>query len=171
MESLEIFLADLRFRLMSLDALGWLDLILVTAVLLILILALLRSRAAFLLRGGLLLVLFSLIGTLFLPLPTFDWIMRAAFLIILNRPIPNNNCFLLIRARLFYIILLPTRTIPTSDLFAPMWIILSFTNVVDTCLKSLHIGIMDVLFYVLIGALLSLEFTNVIERVWCADVG
>lgn len=83
MESLEIFIADIRFRLMSLDALGWLDLILVTAVLLILILALLRSRAAFLLRGGLLLVLFLLIGTLFLPLPTFDWIMRAAFLIIL----------------------------------------------------------------------------------------
>lgn len=83
MESLEIFIADLRFRLMSLDALGWLDLILVTAVLLILILALLRSRAAFLLRGVLVLVLISLIGTLFLPLPTFDWIMRAAFLIIL----------------------------------------------------------------------------------------
>jgi diadenylate cyclase len=83
MESLEIFIADLRFRLMALDALGWLDLILVTAVLLILILVLLRSRAAFLLRGGLLLVLFSIIGTLFLPLPTFDWIMRAAFLIIL----------------------------------------------------------------------------------------
>jgi diadenylate cyclase len=83
MESLEIFIADIRFRLMSLDALGWLDLILVTAVLLILILVLLRTRAAFLLRGGLLLVLFLLIGTLFLPLPTFDWIMRAAFLIIL----------------------------------------------------------------------------------------
>lgn len=83
MESLEIFIADIRFRLMALDALGWLDLILVTAVLLILILVLLRSRAAFLLRGGLLLVLLLLIGTLFLPLPTFDWMMRAAFLIIL----------------------------------------------------------------------------------------
>ena len=83
MESLEIFIADTRFRLMALDALGWLDLILVTAVFLFLILVLLRSRAAFLLRGGLLLVLLSLIATLFLPLPTFDWIMRAAFLIIL----------------------------------------------------------------------------------------
>lgn len=83
MESLEIFIADIRFRLMALDALGWLDLILVTAVLLILILVLLRSRAAFLLRGGLLLVLLLLIGTLFLPLPTFDWMMRAAFLVIL----------------------------------------------------------------------------------------
>ncbi|MBE2221424.1 MAG: TIGR00159 family protein [Anaerolineae bacterium] len=83
MESLEIFIADTRFRLLALDALGWLDLILVTAVLLFLILILLRSRAAFLLRGGLLLILFLLVGTLFLPLPTFDWILRAAFLILL----------------------------------------------------------------------------------------
>jgi len=33
MEALEIFIADIRFRLMPLDALGWLDLVLVTAVL------------------------------------------------------------------------------------------------------------------------------------------
>ncbi len=83
MDSLEIFLADIRFRLLSLDALGWLDLVLVTAVFLIIILTLRRSRAAFLLRGGLLLILLTLIGSLFLPLPTFDWIMRATFLIIL----------------------------------------------------------------------------------------
>ncbi len=83
MESLEIFLIDTRFRLLALDGLGWLDLALVTAVFLTLILFIRRSRASFLLRGGLLIGVLSLIITIFLPLPTFDWLVRSAFLLLL----------------------------------------------------------------------------------------
>ena len=82
-ESLEIFLFDTRFRLMALDGLGWLDLGLVTAVFLALILFIRRSRASFLLRGGLLIGILTLIVTIFLPLPTFDWLIRGAFLLLL----------------------------------------------------------------------------------------
>jgi diadenylate cyclase len=82
-ESLEIFLLDTRFRLLALDALGWLDLALVTAVFLTLLLFIRRSRASFLLRGGLLMGILVLIITIFLPLPTFDWLVRSAFLLLL----------------------------------------------------------------------------------------
>jgi len=83
LDSLEIFLLDTRFRLLALDGLGWLDLVLVTAVFLILLLFIRRSRAGFLLRGGLLLGILSLIITIFLPLPTFDWLVRGVFLLLL----------------------------------------------------------------------------------------
>lgn len=82
-ESLEIFLIDMRFRLLALDGLGWLDLVLVTAVFLSLILFIRRSRARFLLRGGLLIGILTLIVTIFLPLPTFDWLVRGVFLLLL----------------------------------------------------------------------------------------
>ncbi|KAA3664552.1 MAG: TIGR00159 family protein [Chloroflexi bacterium] len=83
LDSLEIFLLDTRFRLLALDGLGWLDLALVTAVFLALILFIRRSRAGFLLRGGLLMGILSLIITIFLPLPTFDWLVRGVFLLLL----------------------------------------------------------------------------------------
>lgn len=82
LKSLEIFLIDTRFRLLALDGLGWLDLALVTAVFLALILFIRRSRAGFLLRGGLFVGILSLIITIFLPLPTFDWLVRGVFLLL-----------------------------------------------------------------------------------------
>ncbi len=83
LDSLEIFLLDTRFRLLALDGLGWLDLALVTAVFLALLLFIRRSRAGFLLRGGLFMGILSLIITIFLPLPTFDWLVRGVFLLLL----------------------------------------------------------------------------------------
>jgi diadenylate cyclase len=83
LDALEIFIIDTRFRLLALDALGWLDLALVTAVFLILILFIRRSRAGFLLRGGLFLGILVLVMTIFLPLPTFDWLVRTAFLLLI----------------------------------------------------------------------------------------
>ena len=83
MESLKLLLADTLFRLSSLDFLGILDLALVAVVFFALLLLVGRSQAAFLLRGALLLVLLLLVITVLLPLPTFDWLVRAALLIML----------------------------------------------------------------------------------------
>lgn len=83
MTPLASFFADLWFRLYSLDWFGILDIVLVTAAVFMLLLLLRRSRAASLLRGIVLLVLVLLVVTIILPLPTFDWFMRMALLVIL----------------------------------------------------------------------------------------
>lgn len=83
MASLQILLADLLFRLSTLDWLGVLDLILVTLLFFVILLLLQRSRAANLLRGVLLLGMILAVIAVFLPLPTFDWVIRIALLIML----------------------------------------------------------------------------------------
>ncbi|HFE66161.1 MAG TPA: TIGR00159 family protein, partial [Chloroflexi bacterium] len=75
--------ADLFFRLSTLDWLGILDLFLVTLLFFVILLLLQRSRAANLLRGVLLLGLILAVIAVFLPLPTFDWVIRLALLIML----------------------------------------------------------------------------------------
>ena len=79
----EHLINDLIFRLTSLNGLGYLDIALVTFVYLIALLILQRSRVAYLLRGIIFLGIFLLIVALFLPLPTFDWIINTVFIVIL----------------------------------------------------------------------------------------
>ncbi len=84
MVPIEVFITDLAFRLDSMGLVGWLDVILVTAVIYALLLLLRRSRAAFVLRGILALAVLLLISTFLLPLPTFDlilWLVLIATLI------------------------------------------------------------------------------------------
>lgn len=83
MESLELLFADTFFRLSSLDLLGMLDLGLVAIVFFLLLTLVGRSQAGFLLRGTLVLVLSLLVITVLLPLPTFDWLVRATLLVML----------------------------------------------------------------------------------------
>ncbi len=83
MTSLQLLVADLFFRLSTLDWLGILDLLLVTLLFFIILLLLQRSRAANLLRGVLLLGMILVVIAVFLPLPTFDWVIRLALLIML----------------------------------------------------------------------------------------
>lgn len=83
MTSLQLLVADLLFRLSTLDWLGVLDLLLVTLLFFIILLLLQRSRAANLLRGVLLLGMVLVVIAVFLPLPTFDWVIRLALLIML----------------------------------------------------------------------------------------
>ncbi len=83
MTSLQLLVADLLFRLSTLDWLGVLDLILVTLLFFIILLLLQRSRAANLLRGVLFLGMVLVVIAVFLPLPTFDWVIRLALLIML----------------------------------------------------------------------------------------
>lgn len=83
MESLELLVADTIFRLSSLDLLGIIDLILVALFVFLLLIIVGRSQAGVLLRGALALVLLLLIITFLLPLPTFDWLVRGALLVML----------------------------------------------------------------------------------------
>ncbi|NKQ35171.1 MAG: TIGR00159 family protein [Chloroflexi bacterium] len=83
MTSLQLLVADLFFRLSTLDWLGVLDLLLVTLLFFVILLLLQRSRAANLLRGVLLLGMILVVIAVFLPLPTFDWVIRLALLIML----------------------------------------------------------------------------------------
>lgn len=83
MTSLQLLVADLLFRLTTLDWLGIVDLLLVTLLFFIILLLLQRSRAANLLRGVLLLGMILVVIAVFLPLPTFDWVIRLALLIML----------------------------------------------------------------------------------------
>lgn len=83
MTSLDQLFADLAFRLNSLDWLGILDLLLVTSVFFVTLIFLQRSRVAHLMRGIVLLAVVLLIVAVFLPLPTFDWIIGVVFLVML----------------------------------------------------------------------------------------
>ncbi|MCB9423260.1 MAG: TIGR00159 family protein [Ardenticatenaceae bacterium] len=83
MESLELLFADTVFRLSNLDLLGIIDLVLVALVVFLLLVVVGRSQAGVFLRGVLVLVLLLLVITILLPLPTFDWLVRAALLVML----------------------------------------------------------------------------------------
>ena len=81
--SLELLYADTLFRLSRLGWLGFLDLLLVAIVIYLLLQLIRRSQAALLLRGALVSGLVLLVITFLLPLPTFDWLVRGALLVIL----------------------------------------------------------------------------------------
>jgi diadenylate cyclase len=83
MTSLQSLYADAIFRLSGLTWLEGLDLLLVTVTFFLLLNLLQRSRAGFLLRGALALSAVLLIITIILPLPAFDWLMRASLIALL----------------------------------------------------------------------------------------
>ena len=83
MAPLRSLYADMMFRLSSLTWLGVLDLLLVTTAFYWLLSLVRRSRAIFLLRGALILGILLFIVTILLPLPTFDWLVRGALLVML----------------------------------------------------------------------------------------
>ncbi|HSM56494.1 MAG TPA: diadenylate cyclase CdaA [Candidatus Sulfomarinibacteraceae bacterium] len=74
---------NLILRLQALTWTDWLDLLLVTIVLFILVNALQRAQAAFMLRGLALTALLLLIVALLLPLPTFGLLVRGILLFLL----------------------------------------------------------------------------------------
>jgi diadenylate cyclase len=81
--SLETIFADALFRISNISWLQIVDLLLVTITFFLLLDLIRRSRAAFLLRGAAVLILILFVFTIFLPLPTFDWLVRGALLAIL----------------------------------------------------------------------------------------
>ena len=81
--SLELLYADTVFRLSRLGWLGFLDLLLVAIVIYLMLRLIRRSQAALLLRGALVSGLVLLVITILLPLPTFEWLVRGALLVIL----------------------------------------------------------------------------------------
>lgn len=83
MESLQSFLNDIFFRLAVRTWLEGLDLLLVVITFYLIINWAKRRQAAFLLRGALLIGVVLFVVTTVLPLPTFDWLVRAALLAIL----------------------------------------------------------------------------------------
>ncbi|MDT8304639.1 MAG: diadenylate cyclase CdaA [Anaerolineae bacterium] len=83
MINLDTLFSDLLFSLANLTWFQLLDLVLVTVVYYILLNLLRRSRATVLLRGTLFVVAFFFIITVFLPLPTFDYLIQIALIVIL----------------------------------------------------------------------------------------
>ncbi len=83
MTPLQSFYADAFFRLSSLGWLGGLDLLLVTIAFYLLLNLVRRTRAAFLLRGILVLGVVLFIITILLPLPTFDWVVQGLLIAML----------------------------------------------------------------------------------------
>lgn len=83
MSSLQSLYADAMFRLSGLTWMEGLDLLLVTTAFFLLLNMVRRSRAGFLLRGALALSTVLLVVTIFLPLPTFDWLIRVSLIAIL----------------------------------------------------------------------------------------
>ena len=81
--SVRTLFSDLYFSLANLDAIELLDLALVTVVFYALLNFLRRSRASVLLRGTLVLVAFFFVVTVFLPLPTFDFLLQIVLAAIL----------------------------------------------------------------------------------------
>lgn len=81
--SLETLFADALFRISNISWLQIIDLFLVTIAFFLLLDLIRRSRAAFLLRGAAVLIIVLFVFTVFLPLPTFDWLVRGALLAIL----------------------------------------------------------------------------------------
>lgn len=80
MSPLQNLYIDALFRLSSMTWLNVLDILLVTVAFYLLLSLVQRSRAAFLLRGALVLGLVFFIVTILLPLPTFDWLVRLALI-------------------------------------------------------------------------------------------
>jgi len=83
MTQLQALYTEIITYLLQFTWLDGLDLLLVTAVFNLLLGWVRRSRAAFLFRGEVLLVVLLLIATLLLPLPTFDWLLQMALLAML----------------------------------------------------------------------------------------
>lgn len=83
MSFLESLFADALFRFSNISWLEVIDLLLVIAVFRLLLSLIRRSQIAFLLRGVSALIFFLFIITVFLPLPTFDWLVRGALIAIL----------------------------------------------------------------------------------------
>lgn len=83
MPFLELLFADIVFRLSRLGWPGILDLILATIFFYVMLQLIRRSRAAFLLRGVLVLGSLLLVVTILLDLPTFDWLVQAVLLAML----------------------------------------------------------------------------------------
>ncbi len=83
MTPLQELYTNATFRLLSLTWLDVLDLLLVTFAFYLLLSLLQRSRAAFLLRGVLTVVVLLLVITILLPLPTFDWLIWVSLVAIL----------------------------------------------------------------------------------------
>ncbi len=77
MTPLRSFYIDALFRLSTLTWVGILDLILVTVAFYLLLTLVSSSRAAFLLRGIIILGVVLFIVTILLPLPTFDWLVQG----------------------------------------------------------------------------------------------
>lgn len=83
MAQLQDLYTELMARLPHLTWLDGLDLLLVTIIFSLLLGWVRRSRAAFLFRGEVLLVVVLLVATLSLPLPTFDWLLQMTLLVML----------------------------------------------------------------------------------------
>ena len=83
MSFLRSLFADALFRFSNISWLEVIDLLLVIAVFRLLLSLVRRSQIAFLLRGVSALIFFLFIITVFLPLPTFDWLVRGALIAIL----------------------------------------------------------------------------------------
>lgn len=81
--SLETLFADALFRITNIGWVQIVDLLLVTIAFFLLLDLIRRSQAAFLLRGAAVLIILLFVFTVFLPLPTFDWLVRGALLAIL----------------------------------------------------------------------------------------
>ncbi|MFW5940361.1 MAG: diadenylate cyclase CdaA [Chloroflexota bacterium] len=80
MPTSESIFSDFLFSLANITVTQVLDIILVTVVFYLLLHLLRRSRATVLLRGTLVLIALFFIVTVFLPLPTFDYILELALL-------------------------------------------------------------------------------------------
>ncbi|HEX6383672.1 MAG TPA: diadenylate cyclase CdaA [Anaerolineae bacterium] len=74
---------DLTLYLQSLTWLDWLDLLLAAAVFFVIVTALQRTQATFMLRGLMVIALILLAVTLLLPLPTFSLLVRIILLFLL----------------------------------------------------------------------------------------
>ncbi len=83
MFNLNSAVASFRFLLATLEPLDYLDILLVTATIYLLLSLIRRSQAAFLLRGITALMILLLLANLLLPLQTFGTILSYAFLAIL----------------------------------------------------------------------------------------
>lgn len=83
MISLDTLPSDLFFALSNITPSQLIDLGLVTTVFFVVLKLLHRGRATVLLRGTLVLVSFFFIFTVFLPLPTFDYLIQVALIAIL----------------------------------------------------------------------------------------
>ncbi len=83
MPLLDNVFSDLYFNLANISWTQLLDLGLVTTVFFLLLNFLRRSRATAMLRGALVLIALFFIFTVFLPLPTFDYLLRFALIAIL----------------------------------------------------------------------------------------
>lgn len=83
MDTLQSLYADVILRLSGRSWLAWLDLVLVIITFYLLLNWVRHSRAAFLLRGALVLGIVLFAATMLLPLPTFDWLVRGVLIAML----------------------------------------------------------------------------------------